>query len=118
MNFYFEVFIEDKQKEILRLNNQVSQVLFPTKIKKENADIFAEYLGSSTDGSIKPFTFPSYLKVADAAPIHEKDIKENYRPVSILPVFSKTFDKSQLYMSDYFEDVFNKQQSGFCKGYN
>ena len=30
----------------------------------------------------------------------------------------KYLTKVSLHMSDYFEDVFNKQQSGFCKSYN
>ena len=37
----------------------------PTKIIKENADIFAEYLCSCINGLIKSFTFPSGLEATD-----------------------------------------------------
>ena len=82
----------------------------------------AEYLYSSINASIKLSTFPSSLKEADTSPIHKKgkkDMKENYGPVSILPVLSKIYTKSLfIQMSDCFEDIFGKQQCGFRKGYN
>ena len=49
----------------------------------------------------------------------KKDKKENYRPVSILPVLSKIFERIMFkQMPAFFEDIFNKQQCGLCKGYN
>ena len=45
--------------------------------------------------------------------------KENYSPVSILPIISKMFEKilsNQLYI--YFENVFSKFQCGFRKGFS
>ena len=62
------------------------------------------------------------MKEADVTPIHKKgkkDKKENYRPVSILPVLSKIFERIVfIQMSAFFEDIFNKQQCEFSKGYN
>ena len=62
------------------------------------------------------------MKEADVTPIHKKgkkDKKENYRPVSILPVLSKIFERIVfIQMSAFFEDIFNKQQCEFPKGYN
>ena len=63
INFCFkEVSIEEIQKEILNLNNnkasQNSDI--PTKIIKENSDIFEKVLCSFINNSIKSFTFPSY----------------------------------------------------------
>ena len=72
--------------------------------------------------SIKSFTFPYCLKEADAIPVHKKgkkDKKENYRPVSILPVLSKIFERIMfIQMPTFFEDIFNKQQCRFRKGYD
>ena len=47
-----------------------------------------------------------------------KDLINNYQPVSLLPIFSKIYEKciyDTLY--NYFEgnDLFSKRQSGFCK---
>ena len=55
---------------------------------KENADIFGDYICGFLNESIKN-TFPFILKDANITPIFEKECKgskENYRPVSILPV--------------------------------
>ena len=121
INFCFkEVSIEEIQKEILNLNNKKASQNFdiPTKIIKENCDIFEKVLCSFINDSIKSFC----LKEADVTPIHrkgKKDKKENYRPVSILPVLSKIFERIMfIKMSAFFEDIFNKQQCGFRKGYN
>ena len=118
VNFYFkEVSLEDLQKQIWRLDNKKASQNFniPTKIIKENADIFAEYFCSSVNGLIKSSIFPSCLKVADIISIHgvhkkdKKDTKENYRSVSILPVISKIFGKSLfIQMSHYWKDIFDK----------
>ena len=49
----------------------------------------------------------------------KKYMKENYRPVSILPALLKVIEKSLfISMSDYFEDIFDEQQRGFRKDYN
>ena len=121
INFCFkEVSIEEIQKEILNLNNKKASQ--NSDFIKENSDIFEKVLCSFINNSIKSFTFPSYLKDADVTPIHKKgkkDKKENYRPVSILVVLSKVFERIMfIQMSAFFEDIFNKQQCGFRKSYN
>ena len=125
INFCFkEVSIEEIQKEILNLNNKKASQNsdIKTKIFKENSDIFEKVLCSFVNDSIKSFTFPSCLKEADVRPVHKKgkkDKKENYRPVSILPVLSKIFERiTFMQMSASFEDIFNKEQCGFRKGHN
>ena len=99
INFCFkEVSIEEIQKEILNLNNKKASQNsnIPTKINKENSDIFEKVLCSFINNSIKSSTFPSCLKEADVTSIHKKgkkDKKENYRPNNILPVLSKMFER-------------------------
>ena len=61
------------------------------------------------------------MKEADVTPIHKKskkDKKENYRPVSILPVLYKIFERIVYTNVCFFEDIFNKQQCGFRKAYS
>ena len=114
INFCFkEVSIEEIQKEILNLNNKKASQNsdIPTKIIKENSDIFEKVLC---------FFYQRVDEVEYS--IHKKgkkDKKENYRPVSILPVLSKIFERIMfIQMSAFFENIFNKQQCGFRKGYN
>ena len=121
---FSEVNIEDIKKDILKLDkNKASQHSdIPIKIIKENLDIFANFLCTNINSSFKSSSFPSSLKMVDVSPFHKKgkkDSKENYRTVSILPVFSKVFERSMFsQMSSFFENLLSKQQCGFRKGYS
>ena len=94
----------------------------PTKIIKENIDMFADFLCTSINSAIKPSRFPSSLKLAEVTPVHQKgrkDMKENFRPVSLLPTLSKIYEKCMFaQMSTFFDNVCSNQQSGFRKGYS
>jgi len=63
--------------------------------------------------------FPSVFKIAKVIPIHKKgDTKDfnNYRPISLLPVFSKIIEsavKNQLVSHFERNDIFSKKQFGF-----
>ena len=67
-------------------------------------------------------TFPEILKHADITPLYKKgkkDIKGNYRPVSILPNLSKIFEKCMFeQMPQFFENILSKYQWGFRKGFS
>ena len=73
--------------------------------------------------SLETGHFPSNWKRGNK-PVHKKDNKDlinNNRPVSLLPIFSKSYEKfiyGTLY--NYFEgdDLFSKSQSGFRKGHS
>ena len=60
--------------------------------------------------------------MADVTPLHKKgkkNLKGNYRPVSILPIFSKVFERSTCaQMSSFFDNFLLKQQCSFLKGYS
>ena len=67
----------------------------PTKIIKENADIFADILLASFNDSVKKPNFPSSLNNENKTPAFKKgdiNAKDNYKPVSILPNMSKIFE--------------------------
>ena len=69
--------------------------LYPTNIKK-NADIFADILLARFNDSVEKSNFPSSLKKANITPVFKKgdrNSKDNYRPVSILPNISKIFER-------------------------
>ena len=61
------------------------------------------------------------LKSGDISPVHQKDEtinKENYRPVSVLPLISKFFERIILdQLSEYLEKYLNNT-SGFRKAHS
>ena len=66
--------------------------------------------------SITEGKFPQYLKHACIIPIHMKDRKDdisNYKPISLLAVFSKIFGEKDF--SHYLErkTILNSRQFGF-----
>ena len=62
----------EKETHNLKINKASQSSDIPTKIIKEKVDIFAEFLWKSINSSIKTFTFPSRLKSADLALLHQK----------------------------------------------
>jgi hypothetical protein len=66
--------------------------------------------------------FPSKLKLADITPLFKKlenIFKENYRPVSLLPVVSKIFERIiQKQMKPFMEEHLSPNLCGYRKGYN
>ena len=94
----------------------------PVKILKENVNFFAEYICIFYNHAITTSKLPSFLKMANITPIFEKgskNKKENFRPVSILPVLSKIFEKPMSkQLSTFFENILSKCQCGFRKGYS
>ena len=92
-----------------------------TKIRKENADIFADFLHTSFNEFVKKSEFPSVLKQANITPVFkkgERDYKHNYRPVSILSNVSKIFERIIFrQISNYMDSFFSKYQCGFRKGF-
>ena len=68
--------------------------------------------------------FPGCLKVARIIPIHkggDNQVLNNYRPIAMLPVLSKIFEKticSRLLSFAHKYDIITKDQFGFLKGKN
>ena len=95
----------------------------PTKRLKEVGDIVADVLAQIwNEEIIKNKKFAVELKVADITPLHKKletISKENYRPVSLLPVVSKIFERIMLkQMKPFIETYLSKWLCGYRKGYN
>ena len=74
------------------------------------------------DHSIAVGKFPSTWKLANVQPVHKKNsrqLKSNYRPISLLPIFSKIFEKlifDTMYGFFVENDLISKHQSGFRPG--
>ena len=74
-------------------SNKVTAGEIPIKILKESEFTF-EYLTSCVNEAISSRKFPDCLKLSNIVPVHKKKDptdKCNYRPVSILPLFSNIY---------------------------
>ena len=72
--------------------------------------------------NINKSVFPDSLKIANITPAHKKDEptdKENYRPVSVLPLLSKVFERL-LYdqLSEYLEKYLNTLLCGLREAHS
>ena len=118
--FSFKYFnVEDVKREINNLNSKKATPKgdIPVKILKWNSDIIAPALTECYNQNIKNSTFPNELKNADISPVFKKKDrhdKSNYRPVSILPLLSKPFERILYEQIDsHTKDILSKYQRGF-----
>ena len=116
--------IEDIYNEITSVNCSKSSPLssIPAKLLKENIDYLSPILYNNFNNSIFNCSFPDKLKLADVIPSHKKGNrmdKSNYRPVSLLPVVSKIYERLLYYqLNKYFDNKLSKFQCGFRKGFS
>ena len=94
----------------------------PAKILKESNDIASYYLSSIYNDSKNSKNYPTSLKTADVTPIHkenERILTKNYRPVSLLPILSKLYERN---MYDpiflYIERFLSPYLFGYRKGHS
>ena len=95
----------------------------PAIILKQVDKIAAEPLANIWNNEIiSKQKFPSKLKLADVTPLFKKlenVCKENYRPVSLLPLVSKIFERiMQEQMIKFIGDHLSPFLCGYRKGYN
>ena len=68
----------------------------PAKIVKASKSVIAPQLSTLINITVDTGVFPDRLKKAQVTPLFKKNdplVISNYRPVSILPIFSKLFEK-------------------------
>ena len=105
-----------KEDVIKEINNLVASKApqeddIPTKIIKENSDIFSNFICQSFNNMIDVYIFPASLKLTPVYKKGSKNSKENYRPLSILPNISKIYERCLFKpISNYFENIFSKFQ--------
>ena len=93
----------------------------PTYLFKK-CDFFLDTVIVCVNEALKTGSFPDSLKCANVRPIYKKDDpfdKKNNRPVSILPLLSKVYERV-IYeqTSYYFEPFFNEILCGFRKAHS
>ena len=87
-------------------------------------NIIAPILCKILNLSIDTSSYPQAFKKAKVIPIHKKGTKcdkNNYRPISILPIISLIFERHvSIHLKDHFEsnDLLYGRQSGFRKNHS
>ena len=118
--FFRPVHCYSTEKLICSLKNKSCNLnTIPVKILKSVCNIISPCVMNIINISLTTGAFPDSLKKAPVTPIPKQGDKcnlSNYRPISVLPVFSKVFEKvayAPLY--DYLENnsILHKQQYGF-----
>ena len=95
----------------------------PTKQLKQVCDVVCEPLSKIwNEEIIEHKIFPTKLKLADISPIFkalQRTSVKNYRPVSVLPVVSKVFERIMDKQTDaYIDKVLSPYLCGYRKGYS
>ena len=89
---------------------------------KENYDSCSRNIMQLINETIIDCDFPTELKLANITPIHkcgEKIYQKNYRPVSILPVLSKIYERvMQQQINSFIGNCLSPFMCGYRKGYN
>ena len=93
----------------------------PIKILKISAPMIVPHLVSIFNSSFKTGIFPDLMKLAKVIPIFKTGSKllvTNYRPISLLSIFSKILEKimhNQFYNFLEYNSVIYESQFGFQK---
>ena len=95
----------------------------PASIMKQLIVYYVQPLTLLINKSIAQGKFPDELKLAKVLPIYKNEDEQmiqNYRPISVLPFFSKIFEKIiSIYITDFIEEngLFYSNQFGFRKSH-
>ena len=107
--------------KMLDVSKAIQESDIPVKIIKANENFFAEAICFYFNKSLENGKFPNCLKLANTTSVFKpgaRTSKNNYRPISILPVFSKIFERLlSRQLLEFFDNILYKFQCGFRKGY-
>ena len=120
-DFTFTPIVEN---DVVRLAGSLDDVAaghdqIQSSVVKKSIEYIKKPLTHIINSSLDSGIFPSQLKIAKISPIYKKGNKKlfsNYRPISILPVFSKFFEKIVYQQLDDFinlNNIININQFGF-----
>ena len=114
---------QDVLKVLLGLNTSKSvSGNIPTRMLKSAAHLCVPFLTSCFNSCIDTCTFPDRLKLADIIPSFKRGSttdKGNYRPISLLPVVSKIFERLLVnQLLTHLDPKFSKLLCGFRQGHS
>lgn len=113
------------RKIIAKMKNKNSSGFdgLSNRMLKREPHAFSRLLTPLINKSLEEGVFPDCLKTANVIPIHKKGDRanlNNYRPISLLPVLSKIFEKIiNQQLNTVVEDKYiDENQFGFRVGFN
>ena len=119
-----ETILTEMENEVKNLNPKKVSTYnnIPTKILKSLSDICSPILKDMWNNNVSNCNFASKLKLADITAtfkgVDATSVK-NYRPISVLPVVSKIFERiMQKQISSYLEEYLSPCLCGYRKGYS
>ena len=93
----------------------------PAKIVKSGKSVIAPQVTTLVNITVDTGVFPDRLKEAQVTPLFKKNDPlsiTNYRPVSVLTIFSKIFEKVfEIQLNDFFYSIFNPYLCAFRRGH-
>ena len=113
-----------KEIKLLRLDTSTGPDLIPVKFLKPVSESLANPLTNIINSFIKFMDFPKIWKQARITPIPKVSnpmSNNDYRPISILPVLSKIYEKIVFnQLTDFIEsqNLLSSKISGFGKGHS
>ena len=125
-NFTFvPILAEDISRIIGSFENKSSHIsTYSVKVIKHISPVIVPVLKDLVNKSLATGTFPNFCKIARVVPVFKSGSTSsvgNYRPISILPIFSKIFEKVvHKQVSDFlfFNNILNPNQYGFRKNHS
>ena len=122
---FYETETDSIKKIIDNLDSRKSGIFggIPANCLKGVSDISAKFLHTVwNDEVLTDLKFPSELKLADVVPAFKKEdstLVENYRPISLLPIISKIFERIMLnQITTYMNEYLSRYLCGYRKGFN
>ena len=121
---HFNISIDDVQAilKVLKINKANGPDDISVTMIKLCADPISSPLKTIFQNIIDTGIFPDQWKEANVTPVHKKKDKQhvsNYRPISLLPLFAKVFERivfKNLYNHLKTNNLITKNQSGFTPG--
>ena len=126
ISFDFQQVKPPEVKKLLKeidIEKPISVDTIPPKLIKIGVDIIAEPLTQAINCCLRQVIFPDNAKIASVVPVDkgkpDKYDVLSYRPVSILNVFSKIYEKViKNQLMSYFEKYFSPFISAYRKSYS
>ena len=123
--FFKQVEVDEILKEIRNLDSNKNGTFqnIPSNHLKEMSEVSAPFLTNIWNIEIvSQHKFSDNLKLADVTPVFKKDdanLTKNYRPVSVLPIVSKIFERLlQKQIISYIDQYLSNLLCGYRQGYS